>query len=91
AGANMTLSPLVEIENIAADNSDKTAKSKYGEYKKYTDVSISYRSSDTGIATVAKNGKIVINKTAVENDTVTIYATTADGKQMTEFKITVVK
>ncbi len=91
AGANMTLTPLVSIENIDADATDNTDKSRYSEYKKYTDVSVSYLSSDTSVATVDKKGKIEINKNAEENKTTTIYATTADGKQKAEITIKVVK
>lgn len=83
----LSLTPIVEINGIT----EATQKKTFADYKKYTDVSVSYRSSDTGVATVDKNGKITVNKDAQNEATATIYVTTADGRKTVELKITVVK
>lgn len=83
----LSLTPIVEINGIT----EATQKKTFADYKKYTDVSVSYRSSDTGVATVDKNGKITVNKDAQNEATATIYVTTADGRKTVELKITVKK
>ncbi len=82
AGSSMTLTPVIEING--ADSSKKAYKT----YKKYTDTSVSYRSSDTDVATVNKSGKIAIKK-GTGGKKVTIYAASADGKQTAQITITV--
>nr|MCR5234530.1 Ig-like domain-containing protein [Lachnospiraceae bacterium] len=63
-------------------------KKTYAAYKKYTDTSVSYRSSDTSVATVDKKGKISVKK-GTAGKTATIYVVSADGKQKAEILITV--
>ncbi len=86
ADSGMTLTPVIEINGLGNSVSTKTT---YATYKKYTDTSVSYRSTDTGVATVNKNGKISIRKGASASKTVTIYVASADGKQVAQILITV--
>ena len=86
ADTSMTLKPLVEINGLV--NSGSTKKT-YRTYKKYTDISVSYRSSDTGVATVNNDGKITVKKDAASGKTAIIYAASADGGQKAQILITV--
>ena len=63
-------------------------KKTYAEYKKYTDTGVSYQSSNPSVATVNKSGKISIKK-GTSGKSVTIYAASADGKQVVEILVTV--
>ena len=84
--SSMKLNPVFEVNGVA--NTQSTKKT-YNAYKKYTDLSVSYRSSDTAVATVDKNGKIKIQKQAESGKTVTIYGVTADGQRSVEVLVTV--
>lgn len=84
--SSMTLTPVIEINGVG---NSKSTKMTYATYKKYTDVSVSYRSSDTSVAIVNKNGKISIRKGVAAGKTVTIYVASADGKQVAQILITV--
>ena len=91
AGNSLTLTPISDINGTAGDSADKAVQKIYNVFKKYTDTGVFYRSSDTAIATVNKKGKITVNKKAAEGSTATIYATTSDGTQTVQIKVTVVK
>lgn len=88
-GGKLALTPVVDINGVSGSATDKASKKTYAAYKKYTDVSISYRSSDINIATVDKKGKVTINKNAAPGSKATIYITTADGARTIQLKITV--
>ncbi len=85
-GGSLKLTPVFEINGVA--NTQSTKKT-YNAYRKYTDLSVSYRSSDTSVATVDKNGKIKIQKNAASGKTATIYGVTADGQRSVEVLVTV--
>ena len=91
ANTSMTLTPLFEINGIPVPDAKapKAEKNLYNGYKKYTDTSISCRSSDTSVATVTSGGKISVKKTAKGGDTATITVVSADGKQKVQITITV--
>ena len=84
--SSLKLNPVFEINGVA--NTQSTKKT-YNAYRKYTDLSVSYRSSDTSVATVDKSGKIKIQKQAESGKTVTIYGVTADGQRSVEVLVTV--
>ena len=86
AGKGITLNPVVEINGIAPTEANKKL---YNQYKKVTDTSVSYRSSDTSIATVTKKGKVTVKKNAVAGKTVSIFVSSADGESVVRFDITV--
>ena len=81
----MTLSPVLEINGV---KNIASTKKTYAQYKKYTDTSVSYRSSDTSVLTVNKSGKISVKKNA-SGKSATVYVASADGKQVVEITITV--
>ena len=81
----MTLTPVIEINGLV---NSKDTKKTYTSYRKYTDVSVSYRSSDTSVATVNRNGKISVKK-GQSGKTVTIHAASADGRYKAELLVTV--
>lgn len=87
AGSSMTLVPVPDIAGISGATQDAVEKKAYAAYKKYTDTSVSYISSDTDIATVSNAGKITVKKGV--SGTVTIYASSADGAYMAQIAITV--
>ena len=91
ANTSMTLTPLFEINGIPVPDAKapKAEKNLYNGYKKYTDTSISCRSSDTSVATVTAGGKISVKKTAKAGNTATITVVSADGKQKVQITITV--
>lgn len=79
AGKSVTLKPVVIIDGVdpAAD------KKTWNLYKKYTDTTVFYRSSDTNIATVDSKGKVSVNRTAAAGSTVTISINSIDGRKNT--------
>ncbi|MCR4740541.1 MAG: Ig-like domain-containing protein [Lachnospiraceae bacterium] len=83
---SLTLTPVFSI-NGAEDTGD--TKAAYNLYRKYTDLSVSYRSSDTSMATVNKSGKVTINRNAHSGADVTIYAADATGKIVVQYTVTV--
>ncbi|MCR5671883.1 MAG: Ig-like domain-containing protein [Butyrivibrio sp.] len=91
AGAFLKLAPIVDIDGVSGAAKAKAAKKTYSKYKKYTDTSVSYRSSNTAVATVAANGKVTVAKTAQEGDTATIYVTSVNGRYAVKYTVTVVK
>ena len=86
AGKGITLNPVVEINGIAPTEANKKL---YNQYKKVTDTSVSYRSSDTSIATVTKKGKVTVKKNTAAGKTVSIFVSSADGESVVRFDITV--
>lgn len=88
AGSNMTLTPLVDINNISASSTDKAEKAAYKAYRKYTDTSVSYRSSDTSVLTVDNKGKISVKKEAA-GKSAAVYVVSADGRYKAMITITV--
>ncbi len=78
-GKSMTLTPLIEINKV------KSSEKAYKTYKKYTDTSLSYRSSDPSVATVNERGKV----NAEKRGTATIYVISADGRHSAKLTITV--
>lgn len=88
AGSNMTLTPLVDINNISASSTDKAEKAVYKAYRKYTDTSVSYRSSDTSVLTVDNKGKISVKKEAA-GKSAAVYVVSADGRYKAMITITV--
>ncbi|MCR4643416.1 MAG: hypothetical protein K5697_15485, partial [Lachnospiraceae bacterium] len=85
AGGSMKLSPILAINGVKDTESTKKV---YKLYKKYTDTSVSYRSSDTSVLTVSKNGKISVKKNA-SGKTATVYVASADGQYTAEIVVTV--
>lgn len=84
--SSLKLTPLFEINGVSNTGSYKKT---YASYKRYTDLGMSYRSSDTNVATVDKNGKIKVQKKAESGKTATIYGVTADGLRSVEVLVTV--
>lgn len=89
ADSSMTLKPVADINGVSGSASDKEIKKTYAAYKKYTDTSVSYRSSDTSVATVSKSGSIHVNKGVAAGKTATVYVESADGRQKASIRITV--
>ena len=89
AGTGMKLIPLVDINGISAVSADKTDRKLYSAYKKYTDLSVSYRSSDTKVATVDDKGKVSVKKGVAPGTTVTIHVVSNDGQYERELEIIV--
>ncbi|MCR5269123.1 MAG: Ig-like domain-containing protein [Lachnospiraceae bacterium] len=90
AGGRMSLVPVVDINGIAGDETDKNRKKLYTDYKKCTDASVSYRSTRPDVVKVDKGGKITVDKKAKNGQMATIYVTAADGKTV-QIRITVVE
>lgn len=85
AGGSITLKPLIEINGVTPSATDQKL---YNQYKKVTDTSVSYRSSDTSVATVTKSGKIKIAKNT-SGKTATIFISSADGKSVARYVVTI--
>ncbi len=83
-GTSLTLTPVLAIDGVTYAKDKKT----YNSYKKTTDLSVSYRSSNTSVATVNAKGKITVAKRP-SDESVMIYVSSADGKQTAEYRITV--
>ncbi len=90
AGGRMSLVPVVDINGIAGDETDKNRKKLYTDYKKSTDASVSYRSTRPDVVKVNKGGRITVDKKAKNGQMATIYVTAADGKTV-QIRITVVE
>lgn len=89
-GGSVTITPLLDINGISATTNNSTEKKAYADYKKYTDVSVSYHSSNANVVTVDKKGKISVKRGIVIPETpVTVYAVSADGKLKEQIAITV--
>lgn len=80
AGSSMTLKPIIEINGVSGSSTDKADKTRYNNYKKYSDTSVSYRSSNVSVITVNAGGKISVKKGVPEGTTTTVYAESSDGK-----------
>jgi len=89
AKSSLTLKPMTDLNGISAISTDKPDKTKYKLYKKYTDTSLSYRSSDTSVATVNNKGKITVKNGVEAGRTCVIYVSSADGVRTIQYKITV--
>ncbi len=89
--SSMTLKPIFDINRISGTRTEKEIKKIYTAYQKVTDLTVSYRSSNTAVATVDSKGKIMVNKNAAEGQTATILAASADGRCKAQITITVVK
>ena len=85
AGGSLTLKALVEING--AEDAGNT-KSIYKQYRRYTDTTVSFRSSDTSVLTVSSSGKIRVDKNAA-GKTATVYVSSADGKLVAEYTLVV--
>nr|MCR5501460.1 Ig-like domain-containing protein [Lachnospiraceae bacterium] len=90
AKSSMKLTPVVDINEVSGTSNVKADKNLYKTFRKHTDTSVSYRSSDISVATVDKKGKITVRKGIEAGKTVTIYAASADGEYKAEITITVV-
>ncbi len=90
AGGKMSLKAIVSINGIAGDETDKTRKKLYSDYKKTTEAGVSYRSSRPDVIKVDKNGKITVDRKAAKGQMATIYAVAADG-QSVQIRISVVE
>ncbi|MBR6469581.1 MAG: hypothetical protein IKS84_04290, partial [Lachnospiraceae bacterium] len=88
AGGSMTLKPITDINGVSGTSTVKADKDKYRIYKKYTDTSVSYRSSDVSVLTVDNKGKIKANKDAAGKSAV-VYAASADGTYAAQITITI--
>ncbi len=88
AGGSMKLKAVVDLNGVSAVAADAEAKKLYKQYKKYSDVSVSYRSSDTSVLTVNNKGKISVKKDAA-GKSATVYVASADGKYTAEITVTV--
>ncbi|MCR5788404.1 MAG: Ig-like domain-containing protein [Lachnospiraceae bacterium] len=85
SGGAQTIKTILAISGVTSASDKKT----YDKYKKVTDTGVSFRSSDTSVATVDKNGKVKVKKKIKAGTTVTICVASADGKQTAELLITV--
>ncbi len=90
AGGKMSLKAIVSINGIAGDETDKTRKKLYTDYKKTTEAGVSFRSSRPDVIKVDKNGKITVDRKAAKGQMATIYAVAADG-QSVQIRISVVE
>lgn len=88
-GGSMTLKPVQEINGVSGVSVEKSEKKKYKLYRKYTDTSVTYRSSNTRVAAVDGKGKISINKNAASGDTAVIYIASADRAHRIKVTVTV--
>ena len=88
-GGSMTLKPVQEINGVSGASVEKSEKKKYKLYRKYTDTSVTYRSSNTRVAAVDGKGKISINKNAASGDTAVIYIASADRVHRIKVTVTV--
>ncbi|MBR5420948.1 MAG: InlB B-repeat-containing protein [Lachnospiraceae bacterium] len=85
AGGSLKLNAYVDI-NGTENTGD--SKSLYKKYKKYTDTTVFFRSSDTAVLTVSSSGKIRVDKNAA-GKTATVYVSSADGKLVAEYTLVV--
>ncbi len=77
-GTSLSLTVLPTINRVSA--SDPAQKKTYNAYKKYTDTTVSYMSSDPEKVTVSNTGKITVKNTVKEDDPyVEIYVFSSDG------------
>lgn len=85
--SSMTVKTVTDVNGISGAATNAADKKLYNQYKKYTDTSVSYASSDTSIATVTKTGKITTRKNV--SGTVKIYVESADGNHKAVLSIDV--
>ena len=85
--SSMTVKTVTDVNGISGAATNAADKKLYNLYKKYTDTSVSYVSSDTSIATVTKTGKITTRKNV--SGTVKIYVESADGNHKAVLSIDV--
>ena len=91
-GTSLQLTPVLQV------NGTDAAASGYNTYKKNTDMGVSYRSSNTDVATVSGSGRVSVKKTMKDKDgktvstagqSVIIYASDASGRCMAQLTVTV--
>lgn len=86
AGGSIRLTPVFTINGV--DNTRSTAKT-YKAYKKYTDLGVSYRSSDISVAVVDRKGRIKVQKKASAGKSAVIHGASTDGQYTVEVLVTV--
>ncbi|MBR6469297.1 MAG: hypothetical protein IKS84_02860, partial [Lachnospiraceae bacterium] len=89
AGSKLNLKPVIEINGVSSDTEYISWKRIYAGYSKYTDTSLTYISSDKGIATVSKSGSISVAKSASPGSKAIIIVGSSDGKHRVEIELTV--
>ncbi|MBR5407241.1 MAG: Ig-like domain-containing protein [Lachnospiraceae bacterium] len=89
AGSKLNLKPVIEINGVSSDTEYISWKRIYAGYSKYTDTSLTYISSDKGIATVSKSGSISVAKSASPGSKAIIIVGSCDGKHRVEIELTV--
>ncbi|MCR4807459.1 MAG: Ig-like domain-containing protein [Lachnospiraceae bacterium] len=87
AGSSMTLKPVIDINGISGSSTVRADRIKYNTYRMYTDTSVSYRSSDTSVLTVNRNGTVIVNRKASGKSAI-VHVTSADGRYKAEMEIT---
>ena len=83
AGCSIKLTPVMSI-NGRSEASDRKA---YRAYRKYTDTSVSYRSSNTNVIAVEAKGVVTAKGSA--GDSATVYIESADERCAAEYFVTI--
>lgn len=83
AGCSIKLTPVMSI-NGRSEASDRKA---YRAYRKYTDTSVSYRSSNTNV--IAVDAKGVVTAKGSAGDSATVYIESADERCAAEYFVTI--
>ncbi|MCR4806798.1 MAG: hypothetical protein K5857_03905, partial [Lachnospiraceae bacterium] len=88
-GSGMVITPVPEINGVSAMSTVLKDKQTYARYRAYTDTDVSYRSSNTSLATVDRMGRIFISRSAAAGDQVLIYVTAQNGENRAILRVTV--